>query len=73
MAEVDRRSGRLHNRRRRYETRVADARTTRDLLKAATDYFWGTFSGLSRDDAEGAANRLVEHTDNERRRLDGAQ
>ncbi len=73
MAEVSRRSGRLRNRRRLYEARVAEARGPGDLLKAAVDYFRGTFSGASWDQAQGVADRLVEHADDERRRLDGTQ
>lgn len=74
MAEMTRRNtGQIRNRRRQYEDRVAAARgRPRHLLKAATDYFWGTFADLPPDQVRAVCDRLVEMTDDERRKIHGA-
>lgn len=63
----------IRNRRQRYLDRRASARTTRDLLAAATDYFRATFAGYSPEEVQTICDRLVEHTDSERRKADGTQ
>lgn len=65
--------GRTRNRLRRYLDRRAGARTTKDLLAAATDYFRATFAGYSPAEVQAICDRLVEYTDSERRRADGTQ
>jgi hypothetical protein len=65
--------GKYRNRLLRYQARRAAARTTRDLVKAATDYFWGTFAGYSPAEIEIICDRLVEYTDSEKRRTDAGQ
>lgn len=65
--------GRTRNRYRRYEQRKARARSTRDLLAAATDYFRATFAGYSPEEILGICDRLIEYTDDERRRADGTK
>lgn len=72
LARAGERPGRTRNRRRQYEQRRAAARNTKDLLKAAADYFWGTFAAMSPDEVEIICDRLVAHVDSERRRIDGS-
>lgn len=63
--------GRTRNRRQRYENRKLEARNTKDLLAAATDYFRATFAGFSPEEVQTICDRLVAYTDSERRRADG--
>jgi hypothetical protein len=65
--------GRTRNRRERYDRRRNEARNTKDLLAAATDYFRATFAGYSAQEVLSICDRLVAHTDSERRRADGSQ
>ncbi len=66
-------AGRVRNRRERYEQRRRSARTTKDLLAAAVDYFRATFAGFSPEDVREVCDRLVAHTDRERRQADGSE
>ncbi len=71
MAEV-KEPGRVRNARLRYQQRRLAARTTRDVLAAAADYFRGAFAQLPKAQAEEVCDRLIEMTDDERRRVSGA-
>lgn len=72
MAEKVSQPGRVRNAKLRYQQRIAAARTTRDVLAAAVDYFRGSFTQLSKAEAEQVSDRLIEMTDDERRRVTGA-
>lgn len=65
--------GKARNRRLRYQERRGRARTTRELLAAAADYFRATFSGYPPERVQEICDRLVEHTDSERSKSDGTQ
>lgn len=63
--------GRTRARRRQFEQRMAAAKDTAAQLRAATDYFRGTFTGYSPAEVHQICHLLAELADSERRRLRG--
>lgn len=61
--------GRTRNRRRNFERRMTEARTTAEQIQAAVDYFSGSFAHCSPSEIDQLCRNLADYTDSERGRL----